>query len=97
MVTIETGIHLRRCSGSSFQPPPTRFRPLASVARRRYPRTDARARLRLSALATLGPLRRAFPEQALGPEDEDRDQDREHRSEERRVRKECRSRWSPYH
>src|SRR3712207_7056448 len=28
---------------------------------------------------------------------EDPDSDRAHRSEERRVGKECRSRWSPYH
>src|SRR5260370_39777270 len=32
-----------------------------------------------------------------GPVDEVHDQEVQHRSEERRVGKECRSRWSPYH
>src|SRR2546430_11435241 len=33
----------------------------------------------------------------VGPQDSLADEDSKHRSEERRVGKECRSRWSPYH
>src|ERR1043166_9459210 len=73
-----TGIHERVRSGSEFHHSPTPRRPLASVARRRYSRAEARARARRPAAATLRPLRRALAQQALRAEDQDHDQDREH-------------------
>src|SRR2546426_5219216 len=42
-------------------------------------------------------LRQQFPDRARELEPEPRAGAREQRSEERRVGKECRSRWSPYH
>ena len=47
--------------------------------------------------ADLAPRKRRSSRDAQGPKDGERRGKKGERSEERRVGKECRSRWSPYH
>src|SRR5258707_14353536 len=81
-------LHTARKSAS----PPRSNRPLKAAEAR-----GAGERFEFTVAFLLGKAEAGFGIAALGRFVADQERDRRPRSEERRVGKECRSRWSPYH